>query len=178
MTTVQASAPLVKGAASASANRHVQYVAAGSGKAYRSPIDEITFVVTGEQTGGAFFMAHVSVPPGGGNPPHIHTREEESFYLQQGTLTVNVGGKTLTASAGDFIWLPRGVAHSFQNTGNVDAKFLLVSAPAGLEKFFEGAFYPVEDRSAALPAMTGEFMARLLESAAKCGLAFLPPAQQ
>jgi quercetin dioxygenase-like cupin family protein len=172
------SAPLVNGAASAAGERQVQYVPAGTGQTYRSPIDEITFLITGEQTGGAFFMAAVSVPPGGANPPHIHHREEESFYLQQGALTIQVGGKTLNASAGDFIRLPRGVVHSFENTGNVDAKVLLGVAPAGLEKFFEEAFYPVEDRSAAMPPMTGEFMARVIAAATKCGLEFLPPAQQ
>ena len=172
------STPLVNGAASAAGERQVRYVRAGTGQAYRSPIDEITFLITGEETCGALFMAEVSVPPGGGNPPHIHHREEETFYLRQGTLTVHVGGKTLTASAGDFICLPRGVAHSFQNTGNVDAKFLLVVAPAGLEKFFEEAFYPVEDRSAAMPPMTGEFMARVLAAAPKCGMEFVPPASR
>ena len=172
------SAPLVNGAASAAGERQVQYVPAGTGKAYRSPIDEIRFLITGEQTGGAFFMAEVSIVPGGGNPPHIHHREEECFYLQEGELTIQVGGKTQTASAGDFIRLPRGVAHCFENTGNVDAKVLLVVAPAGLEKFFEEAFYPVEDRSAAMPPMTGEFMGRLLEAASKVGLEFLPPTQQ
>ena len=130
------SAPLVNG----NATVEVEYVPAGTGPAYRSPIDEITFLITGEQTGGAFFMAEVSVPPGGGNPPHIHQREEETFYLQQGTLTIQVGGKTVNASPGDFVCLPRGVVHCFQNTGNVDAKFLVVAAPAGLEKFFEEAF--------------------------------------
>ncbi len=168
---------LVNGATSA-AEQRVQYVPAGTGKAYRSPIDEIRFLITGEQTGGAFFMAEVSIMPGGGNPPHIHHREEECFYLQEGELTIQVGGRIQTASAGDFIRLPRGVAHSFQNTGNVDAKVLLVVAPAGLEKFFEEAFYPVEDRSAAMPPMTGEFMGRLLEAASKVGLEFLPPKQQ
>ncbi len=171
------SAPLVNGADSAAGERQVRYVPAGTGKAYRSPIDEIKFLITGEQTGGAFLMAEVSVPPGGGNPPHIHHREEESFYLQQGTLTVHVGGRTLTTTAGDFICLPRGVAHSFQNTGNVEVKFLLVAAPAGLETFFQEGFYPVEDASAAMPPMNEAFMARLLEAAAKCGLEFLPPAR-
>jgi quercetin dioxygenase-like cupin family protein len=155
----------------------VTYVPAGTGRAYRSPIDDITFLITGEQTGGAYFMAAVSVRPGGANPPHIHHREEESLYLQQGTLTVQVGGETLTASAGDFILLPRGVAHSFQNTGNVDAKVLLVAAPAGLEKFFEEAFYPVADCPEA-PPMTEAFLGRLLAAASKCGLEFLPPASQ
>lgn len=172
------SAPPVNGATAVSGEKQVHYVPSGSGKTYRSPIDEVTFLITGEQTGGAFFMAAVSVVPGGGNPPHIHHREEECFYLQEGTLTIQVGGKTHTASAGDFIRLPRGVAHSFENTGKVDAKVLLVVAPAGLETFFEEAFYPVEDRSAAMPTMTGEFMARVLEAAPKCGLEFLPPTQQ
>ena len=123
-------------------------------------------------------MAEASVPPGAGNPPHIHHREEETFYLQQGTLTIQVGGKILTASAGDVICLPRGVAHCFQNTGNVDAKFLMVASPAGLEKFFEEAFYLAGDRSAELPPMTEAFMARVLDAAAKCGLEFPPPALQ
>jgi hypothetical protein len=68
--------------------------------------------------------------------------------------------------------------HCFQNTGNVDAKFLLVVTPAGLEKFFEEAFYPAADRSAAPPPMTGAFLARVLAAAPKCGLEFLPPAFQ
>jgi quercetin dioxygenase-like cupin family protein len=172
------SAPLVNGAAGLSGEKQVHYVPSRSGKSYRSPMDEVTFLITGEQTGGAFFMAAVSVVPGGGTPPHIHHREEECFYLQEGTLTIQVGGKTLTASAGDFICLPRGVVHCFENTGNVDAKFLLVVSPAGLETFFEEAFYPVEDRSATMPPMNGEFMARLIRAASKVGLEFLPPTQQ
>ena len=170
------SAPLVNGAASAAGESQVQYVPAGTGKAYRSPIDEIRFLITGEQTGGAFFMAEVSVLPGGSNPPHIHHREEECFYLQEGTLTIQVGEKTLNASAGDCICLPRGVAHSFQNTGIVDTKLLLVVTPAGLEKFFEEAFYPAGDPSVEPPPMTEAFLARVLAAAPKSGLEFLPPA--
>ena len=60
------------------------------------------FLLTGEQTGGALFMAEVSVPPGGGNPPHIHRREEETFYIQQGTLTVQVGGEDTDCIARGF----------------------------------------------------------------------------
>jgi quercetin dioxygenase-like cupin family protein len=152
-----------------------EFVRAGTGPVYRSPVDQIQFLITGEQTGGAVFMAQVSVPPGCGNPPHIHRREQETFYLQQGTLTVQVGGETLTALPGDLVCLPRDVPHSFQNNGDVDAKFLLVAAPAGLEKFFEEAFYPVADCPNS-PPMTEAFLARVLAAASKCGLEFLPPA--
>jgi quercetin dioxygenase-like cupin family protein len=153
------------------------YVPAGTGRTYKSPIDQIRFLITGEQSGGALFMAEATVPPGCGNPPHIHDREGETFYLQQGTLTIHVGDKTLTASPGDFVQLPRGIVHCFQNTGNVDAKFLVVAAPAGLEKFFEEAFYPAADLPDTLPPMTDAFMARVLTAAPKCGLTFLPQAR-
>ena len=152
------------------------YVQAGTGRTYKSPIDQVTFLITGEQTGGAFFMAEATVPPGCGNPPHIHDREAETFYLKQGALTIHVGDKTLNASPGDFVQLPRGIVHCFQNTGNVDAKFLVLAAPAGLEKFFEEAFYPAADWPNALPPLTDAFMDRVVTAAPKCGLTFLPPA--
>ncbi len=153
-----------------------QYVAAGTGPAYWGPGDQITFLLTGEQTGGAFFMAEVSVPPGGGPPPHIHRREEETFYLQQGTLTIQVGDKTLHASPGDCVCLPRGIMHCFKNTGNVDAKFLMVVTPAGLENFFAEAFVPARGRSSAPPLITEAMLNRLLTAAAGHGLEFAPPA--
>ncbi|MBZ5607912.1 MAG: cupin domain-containing protein [Acidobacteriia bacterium] len=154
----------------------VKYVPAGTGPAYWGPGDQITFLVTGEETGGAFFMAEVLVPPGGGPPPHIHSREDESFYLQEGTLTVQVGGNTLQACPGDFVHLPRGIVHCFKNTGRVDAKFLMVATPAGLEKYFEEAFYPAVDRSVVPPLITEAFVARALAAAPKAGLKLLPPA--
>ena len=93
----------------------------------------MTFLITGEETGGAFFLCEIAVAPGGGTPPHIHSREDESFRLLEGTLTIQVGGDTMTASPGDFVYLPRGIAHSFRNTGDVTAKALVWAAPAGLE---------------------------------------------
>jgi quercetin dioxygenase-like cupin family protein/catechol 2,3-dioxygenase-like lactoylglutathione lyase family enzyme len=161
---------------SSSQRSQFKYVPAGTGPASWGPGDQITFLITGEETGGAFFMAEVSVPPGGGPGPHVHQREEESFHVLEGTLTIQVGGKTVIASPGDFVHLPRGVVHSFRNTGNVNAKFLVVVTPAGLEKFFEEAFYPAADRSAAPPPATEALVARLLAAAPTYGLEIRPPA--
>ena len=163
---------------SSAASNHgqVRYVPAGTGRSYKSPIDEVTVLLTGEQTGGQLFMAEATVAPGCGNPPHIHDREDETFYLHQGTLIIQVGDKALVASPGDVVQLPRGVMHCFQNTGNVNAKFLVVAAPAGLEKFFEEGFYPAADWPNAMPPMNDEFMGRVMAAAAKCGLTFLSPA--
>ena len=127
-------------AAAVSRQSHAQYLPAGTGRSYKSPIDQITFLLTGEQTGGAFFLLEAIVPPSCGNPPHIHDREDETFYVQQGTLTVHVGGKTLNLSAGDVAHLPRGIAHYFQNNGGVDTKVLVGCAPSCLENFFADVF--------------------------------------
>jgi quercetin dioxygenase-like cupin family protein/catechol-2,3-dioxygenase len=180
ITATHAKAVAVAGGAHGTATvvrrSQFKYVPAGTGPAYWGPGDQITFLMTGEETDGAFFMAEVSVPPGGGPGPHVHHREEETFHLLQGTLTIQAGGRTQNASAGDLVHLPRGIVHSFKNAGNVDAKFLLVVTPAGLEKFFEEAFYPALDRSSAPPLVTEALLARLLAVAPRHGLELRPPA--
>lgn len=175
--TMAAPASLFAGVGSANGTTAVKHVPAGTGPAYWGPGDRITFLITGEETGGAFFMAEVLVQPGGGPPPHVHSREDESFYLQEGALTVQVGGKTLHARSGDFVHLPRGIVHCFKNTGDTDAKLLMVATPAGLERYFEETFYPAVDRSAA-PPITEAFAAGALAGAPKAGLKLLLPAQQ
>jgi len=150
-----------------------KHVPAETGTAYWGPGELMTFLITGEETGGAFFMAEVSVAPGGGTPPHIHHREDEAFRLLQGTLTIQVGGHTITASAGDFAFLPRGIAHSFKNTGDGYAKALVLITPAGLEGFFTEVFEPAEDRSAVPPAVGKEFFGRALAAAPRYGLELL-----
>ena len=134
----------------------VQYVPAGTGPLYWGPGVKVTFLVTGAQSGGACFIFEGVTPPGGGPPPHVHHHEEESFYLLQGTLTIQAAGRTFRASPGDFIHIPRGTVHSFRNDGEVDAKLLTTvspAGPAGLEKFFAEAFCPATDRSTAPPVI-------------------------
>ncbi len=118
----------------------------------------------------------MTVPPGGGPPPHIHHREDESFHILEGTLTIQVGGNTITASAGDFAFLPRGIVHSFKNTGDGCAKALVLTTPAGLENYFAEVFEPAADRTAAPPPPSKEMMARAMAAAPRYGLVLLPPA--
>jgi quercetin dioxygenase-like cupin family protein len=153
-----------------------KYVPAGTGPAYCGPGDRLTFLMTGAETGGAFFMAGVAVAPGGGAPPHVHSREDESFFVQRGTLTFQVGGKELIASTGDFIHIPRGTAHSFKNAGEEPAALLMVATPAGLENFFAEAFIPAAD-IADFPQLAEAVIGRARKAAPKYGLELLlPPA--
>ena len=158
-----------------SSQNQFKYVPAGTGPAYCGPGDRITFLITGAETGGAFFMAEVSVAPGGGPPPHVHSREDESFYLQQGTLAVRVGDKALNVSAGDVVHMPRGVVHSFKNVGGETAKLLMVATPAGLENYFAETFFPAAD-IADVPQIGQAVIARAMKTAPKYGLELRLPA--
>jgi quercetin dioxygenase-like cupin family protein len=153
-----------------------KYVPAGTGAAYWGPGELMTFLITNEESGGAIFMSEISVAPGGGTAPHIHHHEDEAFRLLEGTLTIQVGGDTITASAGDFAFLPRGIAHSFKNAGDRDAKALVLITPAGLEGFFREVFELATDRSALPPPASKEMMDRARAAAPRYGLELLPPA--
>lgn len=159
-----------------SRQKQIRYVPAGTGPAYWGPGDQLTFLITGKETGGAFFLAEMSVPPGGGPPPHIHHREDEAFHVLEGTLTIQVGGNTITASPGDFAFLPRGIVHCFKNNGDLTAKALVLVTPAGLENFFAEGFDPASDRDTPPPPAGKEMITRLLAVAPRYGIEFLPPA--
>ena len=154
----------------------IRYVPAGAGSTYWGPGELMTYLATGEETGGAFFLAEISVVPGGGTPPHIHRREDEAFHILEGTLTIQVGRNTIVASQGDFAFLPRGIAHSFKNTGSGSAKALVLITPAGLEGFFAEVFEPADDRSATPPPANEALIARAVAASPKYGLELLPPA--
>jgi quercetin dioxygenase-like cupin family protein len=153
----------------------VKYVPAGTGPAYCGPGDRITFLITGAETGGAFFLGMTHVAPGGGPPPHIHEREDESFYVLHGTLAINVSGKEIMASAGDFVHIPRGTVHCFKNVGEMTAQALVLGTPAGIEHFFAEAFYPAAD-FAEIPSISEALIARIMEAAPKFGLQMIQPA--
>lgn len=152
----------------------VKIVPSGSGTQYWGPGDQVTFLITGEESGGALFVAETLVPPGGGPPPHIHHREDESFYLLEGTLSLTVGGETIQASAGDFAHLPRGISHSFKNTGDAPARMLILVTPAGIEKFFEETFDPAV-KGVPPPPPNHEMIMRFMAAAPRYGLEISPP---
>jgi len=73
---------------------------------------------------------------GGGPPLHLHEKESEAFYLLSGSLTFQIGTESIRASQGDFVHIPRGVMHTYANTGDSRAMAIVVFSPAGMEGWF------------------------------------------
>ena len=99
--------------------------------------DAYTFLATRDDTDGNYSFVEALVLPGGGPPPHIHSREEEGFYVIEGELVFRAGGRRVIATPGTFLHAPRGVAHHFKNESDASARMVFFFVPAGIEAMFE-----------------------------------------
>ena len=149
------------------------YRRADAGDTYVGPGDLYRFIVTGEQTAGAYFVMEAIVPPGGGPPPHIHRNEDETFYILEGECSFRLGDETITARAGDFVNVPRGTVHNFQNRGTKPARMILTFTPAGIEKFFEETLEEALDPTLYPPDNVMAVAARYAAAAPRYGMEFL-----
>src|SRR3954470_18007921 len=74
------------------------------------------------------------------------TRGREWFYVLEGELTLWVGGHVIDAPTGAFVYGARGIAHTFI-VRSERARFLLVTQPAGFEKFVRAIAEPAAERT-------------------------------
>jgi quercetin dioxygenase-like cupin family protein len=142
----------------------------GKGRTIAVVGDVYRFLATGEDTDGKYALFEALVGPGGGPPPHVHSREEEGFYVLEGEVTFTINGERVVATAGTFANMPVGAPHSFKNESARPAKMLISVAPAGLEQmFFEVGVPLAEGETTALPP-TREEIERLLAVAPSYGI--------
>jgi quercetin dioxygenase-like cupin family protein len=137
--------------------------------------DVYRFLATGDETNGMYAMWEAIVPPGGGPPPHIHSREEEAFYILEGEITFTVNGEKVVALAGMFANMPIGTPHSFKNESDRPAKMLISVAPAGLEKMFMEVGVPLTDGATTALPPTKQEIEKLLVVAPKYGIEIRVP---
>lgn len=137
--------------------------------------DVYRFLATGEDTNGRYALWEAVVPPGGGPPPHVHSREDEGFYVLEGEITFTVNGERVVATAGIFANMPVGTAHSFKNESDRPAKMLISVAPAGLERMFFEVGVPLSEGATTAPPPTEGEVEKLLAVAPGYGIEILVP---
>ena len=152
---------------------HLLHRPPGSGPAFWGPGDSYRFLITGAESGGAYFAMEAIVPAGGGPPPHIHRNEDETFYVLEGELEFLLGDRVVTGTAGDFVNVPRGTVHRFHNAGTEQARLILTFTPAGIEKFFEETLEPATDPGQPPPDNLQAVAERYAEAAPRYGLEFV-----
>ena len=106
-------------------------------------------------TGQQFSVWESIVPPGCGAPTHMHTREDEAFYVLSGEVLMEVEGTAdpLRLDTGAFFFAPRHRRHGYRNVGTDTAHLLVIAMPgAGLDRMFT-AFDEAGKRNGQMPAI-------------------------
>lgn len=108
---------------------------------------------TAADTGGQLTIIEVTEHPGAEAPLHVHHRDDEGFWILEGDVTFEVGGETIEASAGDYVFGPRGIPHRF-SVGDRGCRMLFIMVPGGMEELVRATSEPAAGRT--LPPLSDE----------------------
>lgn len=84
---------------------------------------------------GSMSAVEFDQPRGFGPPLHCHAHEDEIFVLLDGAITVMLGDQEVVAEPGAFVFLPRGVPHTFQVTSETARMVSITASSKGAPTF-------------------------------------------
>jgi quercetin dioxygenase-like cupin family protein len=106
----------------------------------------VTLKAVGAETEGRLAIYGFVTPPATAGPPlHLHRAWDEAFFVLEGEMTFLIDGREHLAPAGSFVFVPRGILHTFWNASDAPAKQLTVFTPAGIEDYFEAVTQVLAD---------------------------------
>ncbi|MBN8836309.1 MAG: cupin domain-containing protein [Sphingobacteriia bacterium] len=106
------------------------HIPAGMGKKGKVGEMEIVFKFESKDTGGVLGVWESVIQPGElGAPPHYHVKTDEFCRVLEGTVTILTGDTVTEVKAGGWHLRPKGVVHTFWNSGKIPAKTIDLSLP-------------------------------------------------
>ena len=103
-------------------------------------------------TDGRYTLVEITAPPGLQVPLHVHYRDDEGFYVLDGSVTIYVGDATVELGPGQHAYGPRDVPHTF-TIGPDGARMLWVLTPSGFEDFIHDVSVPAEQPTVPPPSV-------------------------
>src|SRR4029078_7389241 len=103
------------------------------GQTLENPVtgERFTFTHTAATTDGELLAFDFALRPGGAVPmPHVHPIQTERFEVLTGRMRFRVGLRSVVAEPGDVVEVAAGVAHSFANAGDAEARLRVEVRPA------------------------------------------------
>ena len=97
-----------------------------------------TILLDSEATQGRLTLLRTEFRRGAASPVHVHDREDETLYVLSGSAVAWVGRDRWELTAGDTVFMPRGVAHTYLITSDV-CEMVTACTPGGIEEFFRSA---------------------------------------
>jgi mannose-6-phosphate isomerase-like protein (cupin superfamily) len=81
-----------------------------------------------------FTFGIIEITPGRELEAHVHSDEDDAFYILEGELTFFFGDEEAVAPPGTFVLIPPGIEHGFRNDGEKPVRMLNIHAPAGFDR--------------------------------------------
>ena len=98
---------------------------------------EMRFLAVGESTGRRFDFMIGDMSYLSGPPLHTHRDQDDTFYVLEGVLSIQIGDEVYELEPGDFATAPPGVPHTFGNMreGQELVKAVNIMTPGGFDEF-------------------------------------------
>jgi quercetin dioxygenase-like cupin family protein len=120
-------------------------------EAYQGHSSKLTRATYVDRSKGSVHMGTgiCTLGPGGDIHPHLHSFEE-TFYILEGTLIVQIGEQAYQLDPGHFGLIATGTPHGWRNIGDRPARWLEMQAPQprpldyGRDTFFLGGAAPAQ----------------------------------
>lgn len=114
----------------------VHHVPAGEGPCICYGGLELNVKVGAAESSGELTVIEGAIPPNAGPPLHVHSKENETYYVLEGQFEFVCGNDHVTGGPGTFVFAPRGLAHRYKNIGTEPGRVLFGFTPGGIEAFF------------------------------------------
>lgn len=101
---------------------------------------------TAADTDGQMTILEIAAPPDEEAPLHVHHREDEGFWILEGSATFEVGDRTIGAGAGDYLFGPRDIPHRY-TAGPDGCRMLFIFTPGGFEELLRATSRPADSRT-------------------------------
>jgi quercetin dioxygenase-like cupin family protein len=128
----------------------------------------------GDATAGRLALLEHQCERGYGSPVHRHLADEETFFVLDGELRVEVGGEAYAAGAGAVAFLPRQLPHAFVVT-SPQAHYLTLHTPAGFDRFTLAVGTPATGAAATPPDEELPSPATIAATASSYGIEIVGP---
>ena len=100
-------------------------------------------VLDGTATDNRLAVFRSTMRSGAASPVHVHDRDDETIVVLSGSGIFWAGSLRWDLGAGDAVYLPRSVPHSYLVTS--DTEILTICNPAGVEEFFRAVGWDLEE---------------------------------
>ena len=91
-------------------------------------------------------IVEITERPGVEGPLHVHHREDEAFWVLEGSVTIEIGDDDDRSVAGDYAIGPRDIPHRY-TVGDAGCRMLYICTPGGFEGMVREMSVPAESRT-------------------------------